>query len=83
MCTLCIVTSCDINHLFFAFYATDWYNRSGSPTVSISGMVHFRSKALLRTILKIFCTLMLWLVLLKIKLARMALANLRAYTMLD
>jgi hypothetical protein len=63
-------------------------------------MVHFRSKALDRTILKIwifqlvpeaayrfesgpgthtFCTLMLWLVLLKIKAARMAFANLRAY----
>lgn len=29
--------------------------------------------------MKIFCTLMLWLVLLKIRLARMALANLLAY----
>ena len=69
---------------------------------SISGIVHLRSKALDRTILKIFkvesqhlwlgkydvlktlyerlafCTLMLWLVLLKIRLARMAFANLLA-----
>lgn len=63
-------------------------------------MVHLRSKALERTILKIcfdvseglhkeekegfggctFCTLMLWLVLLKIRLARMAFANRRACT---
>lgn len=35
------------------FYQTDWYNKSGSPTFSISGMVHFRSNALDRTILKI------------------------------
>lgn len=64
---------------------------------SISGMVHLRSKALDKTILKIynvgmvsqgfrlvgvkstFCTLMLWLVLLKIRLARIALANRRAF----
>lgn len=32
----------------------------GSPTWSISGMTHFRSKALARTILKIFWTLMEW-----------------------
>lgn len=59
---------------------------------SISGMVHFRSNALERTILKIcprrqriqggircmlvtFCTLMLWLVLLKMRLAFIALAK--------
>ena len=67
---------------------------------SISGMVHLRSKALERTILKIwrivesvvkwrqgegvwwitFCTLMLWLVLLKMRLARMAFAKRRAWT---
>jgi hypothetical protein len=65
---------------------------------SISGMVHLRSNALERTILKIwwfkklfskglkvvegritFCTLMLWLVLLKIRLARIALAKRRAF----
>lgn len=66
------------------------YSKSGSPTFSISGIVHFRSNALARTILKIypvsrgqcqevgsftFCTLILWLVLLKIKLAFIALAN--------
>ncbi len=64
---------------------------------SISGMVHLRSKALERTILKIwqgtcvsqrwgalgkrrftFWTLMLWLVLLKIRLARIAFAKRRA-----
>ena len=72
---------------------------------SISGIVHLRSKALERTILKIwagvkrewlacgegegelvrkmkvdhtFCTLMLWLVLLKMRLARIAFAKRRA-----
>lgn len=35
------------------------YRSSGSPTFSISGIVHFRSNALDRTILKIFCTLIL------------------------
>lgn len=33
---------------------TAWYSKRGSPTFSISGMVHFRSKALERTILNIF-----------------------------
>ncbi len=64
---------------------------------SISGMVHLRSKALERTILKIwqgtcisvrlgalgkrnftFWTLILWLVLLKMRLARIAFAKRRA-----
>ena len=33
--------------------ATDWYISSGSPRFSISGMVHLRSNAFERTILKI------------------------------
>ena len=33
------------------------YSNTGSPTPSISGMTHFRSKALASTILNIFCTL--------------------------
>lgn len=56
-------------------HPTLWYSKSGSPTCSISGIVHLKSKALLRTILKIFCTLMLWLVELKMRLAFMALAK--------
>lgn len=32
---------------------TVWYSKSGSPTFSISGIVHFRSKAFDSTILKI------------------------------
>jgi hypothetical protein len=36
-----------------AGFYTDWYSSNGSPTFSISGMVHLRSKALARTILKI------------------------------
>lgn len=35
-------------------YPTDWYNSRGSPTFSISGIVHLRSKAFERTILKIW-----------------------------
>lgn len=58
---------------------TDWYSNRGSPTFSISGMVHFRSNALERTILKIFWTLILWLVLLKMRLARIAFAKRRAW----
>jgi hypothetical protein len=70
---------------------TDWYSSKGSPTFSISGIVHFRSNAFERTILKIckesvvsatrtdgeptFCTLILWLVLEKIRAALIALAN--------
>lgn len=37
-------------------YHEDWYNSSGSPTFSISGMVHFKSKAFASTILKIYRT---------------------------
>lgn len=37
---------------------TSTYISTGSPTPSISGMTHFRSKAFARTILKIFCTFM-------------------------
>ena len=78
-----------------AGYYTSWYRSNGSPTFSITGIVHFKSKAFERTILKIcytvldgnlkrgvedltFCTFMLWLVLLKIKLAFIARANFRA-----
>jgi hypothetical protein len=40
-------------HSIVGIYPTDWYRRSGSPTFSISGIVHLRSNALDRTILKI------------------------------
>ena len=37
----------------FRSQATAWYSSRGSPTFSISGIVHFRSKAFERTILNI------------------------------
>jgi len=54
---------------------TRTYSNTGSPTVSISCMTHFKSKALARTILNIFCTLIDAEVEQKISEACMALAN--------
>ncbi|EEQ36836.1 hypothetical protein CLUG_00959 [Clavispora lusitaniae ATCC 42720] len=47
----------------------------GSPTLTISSMFNFKSNALDKMILKIFCTLMEWLVEQKITGARIALPN--------
>ena len=55
------------------------YSRMGAPIVSIRGTVHFRSKDLLSTILKIFWTWMDWKAEQKIKGAFIALAYLRAW----
>lgn len=57
---------------------TRTYKRTGSPTVSISCITHFRSNAFASTILKIFCTLMDADVEQKISDACIALANLFA-----
>jgi hypothetical protein len=69
-------------------YYTFMYSNIGSPTADISGIVHFRSKAFDKTILKIcisyslrgytFWTLMEWLVEQKMRLAFIACANRRA-----